>query len=313
MSTKPLDSVRRQGDRLRQLRAFCQAARLKSFTRAAAYLLSSQPSVSEQIRLLEAELDVTLFDRGGPPLSLTPSGRRLYQHVFPLVVSMDRLPDTFADLHHGIDSGELQVAAGQTTASLVLPEYLKRFQAQRPGLRIQVRIGTGGERLTWLRAYEVDVVLGAMGAGQDDLEFRPLFSAEHILITPEDHPLAKRASVTLSELFSWPKLGHPAGTHIRMMADLIAQRHQLVNSVEVEIGGWTTLKQYVEAGLGIALYPCFGVTGRDRVSVVALRPSGPKPSYGLYTRPDRPPSRAAERLIRIIDPPSSAPPGASRT
>ena len=302
MDTGSLDSIRRPGDRLRQLRAFCHAARLESFTHAAAYIFSSQSSVSEQVRLLEEELDVTLFDRNGPRLILTPSGHRLYEHVLPLVARMDRLPDTFTDLHRGLDSGELQLAAGQSTASFVLPGYLKRFQVRYPGIRMRVQIGTGGDQLRWLRAYEVDVVLEAMGVVARDLEFRPLFSAGHVLITPEDHPLAGRASVTLPDVASFPKVGHPTGTHVRMMADLFARRQRLVNPIDVEIGGWLAIKEYVEAGLGIGVVPDFCLTEDDRLWRIPMDDLIPPRPYGLVLRRDGILSLPAREFIRLVDP-----------
>ena len=90
-----------RGDRLRQLRAFCHAARLGGISRAAEYIMSSQPSVSVQIRLLEKALGVALFERHGPRISLTRAGETLYARAMPLVEGIDRLPDTSAERRHG--------------------------------------------------------------------------------------------------------------------------------------------------------------------------------------------------------------------
>ena len=175
-------------DRLKQLRAFCHAARLQSISRAAEHIFASQPAVSQQVRTLEEELAVSLFERSGPRIALTPAGARLYQLASPLVEGLDRLPDTFIEQHHGVASGALNVAAGQTTAAMVLPSYLKEFRHRHPGIRVNVRIAEGRQRVRWLRAYEVDVVLAAVDLPPPDLVFRPVFSSELVFITPEDHP-----------------------------------------------------------------------------------------------------------------------------
>ena len=176
-------------DRLKQLRAFCHTARLGSITRAAERVYSSQPSVSLQVRALEEDLKVRLFERSGPRICLTLAGRKLYGLAAPLVEDIDRLPDTFAEQHEG-GSGELRVAAGETAAAFVLPRYLKQFQEQHPSVQANVRAGTGRQCLSWLRAYEVDLVFAEMDLQPTDVEFRPVLSSDYLLITSEDRPLS---------------------------------------------------------------------------------------------------------------------------
>lgn len=294
---------RRGGDRLRQLRAFCCTARFRSFSQAAEHLFSSQSSVSQQVRALEREFAVLLLDRSGPRLSLTPAGRELYRTALPVVVGMDRLPDTFADLHHGIVSGEMHIAAGQAIAEVVLPGYLERFHALYPAIEVHVRTGQGSERLRWLRDYEVDFVFSAADAVHPtDLEFRFLFASDFVLITPEDHPLAGRRSVTLQEAGAYPAIVPPRGSAVRRLVDLYARKHGLVMDVAVEIGGWSTIKRYVEAGLGVAVVPDLCLAERDRIRTVPMSPTLQARRYGIFMHHGRILSLASRRFIRIMDP-----------
>ena len=195
-----LDSRTDQGrhDRLRQLRAFCQAARLRSISQAAQRLGVSQPAVSRQVRTLEEELSVVLFDRKGPKISLTPAGRRLLGLAAPFVEGMDRLPDTFSENYRGVACGELEIAAGQTTATFLLPRYLTRFRERHPEIRVNLRVGSGSQRMRWLRSYEVDIALLALDVPPPDVESVSLFVSRSVLITPENHPMAgKRSSIWL--------------------------------------------------------------------------------------------------------------------
>ena len=148
----------RKRDRLKQLRAFCHTARLGSISRAAEYVGSSQPAVSQQMRALEKEFGVALFGRRGPHISLAHAGECLYERAMPLVERMDRLPDTFAEQHHGIIPDRLRIGAGQSSAACILPQYLKRFRERHPEVRVSVKTGSGRRRLTWLLEYEVDIV-----------------------------------------------------------------------------------------------------------------------------------------------------------
>ena len=92
-------------NRLQQLRGFCHAARAKSISKAAHQMLLSQPSVSLQIKALERELGVQLFQRHGPRIFLTFDGQRLLEMASPLVEAIDNLDGTFTALRESPDYG----------------------------------------------------------------------------------------------------------------------------------------------------------------------------------------------------------------
>ena len=272
-------------------------------TRAAEYLFSSQPSVSQQVRSLERELAVALFERRGARISLTPAGRRLYRLALPVVMAMDRLPDTFADRYHESHAGELLVAAGQSTAAFVLPRYIERFRERHPGTRVHVRCGGGRQRLEWLRAWEVDVVLGAMDVTPSDLLFRRIFSCSHVLITHEDHPLAGRETFEMRELAPFPTVLPRTGHYARQMMDIHMRLHGFVPVVAAEVDGWNAVKRYVEAGVGVSVVPDVCLTPRDRVSRIPMDHILPAMRYGMLVRPDHAGlSLATRHFIRILDP-----------
>ena len=287
-------------DRLKQLRAFCHAARLRSISRAAEHIFASQPAVSQQIRTLERELAVALFERNGPRIALTPAGARLYQLASPLVEGIDRLPDTFIEQHHGIASGVLNVAAGQTTSAMVLSKYLKEFRHRHPDIRVNVRIADGRQRLRWLRAYEVDVVFSAVDLPPSDLEFRPVFSSELVFITPEDHPLAGRETVELAEIAAFPAVTHNAAHYVSEATDIILRQHGQVANTVLEVDGWNVIKEYVEAGVGVSAIPDICLAERDRVWCIPASRYFPSRLYGVLTRRDELLSLAADWFIQVI-------------
>ena len=181
MAEERAHSIR--GDRLKQLRAFCHVARLGSVTQAAKCLFTSQPAVSQQIRALEEEYKVILFERRGPRISLSSAGRRLYEAAMPVVVGMDRLPDAFTERHRGELSGEFRIAAGRASAMFLVTEFLQRFLERFPGTRVNVRTGSGRERLDWLRGFEVDVAFVAADVPPPDLSFHFTTASRFFLIT----------------------------------------------------------------------------------------------------------------------------------
>ena len=287
-------------DRLKQLRAFCQAARFGSISRAAEQVMSSQPAVSTQIRTLEEELGVLLFERRGPRITLSRIGRKLYGLAMPLVEGMDRLPDTFLEEHYGVVSDDLRIGAGQVSAAYVLPEYLTRFREHQSGIRLSVKTGTGRQRLEWLRNHELDLVIAAMDIPPPDVEFHPLVESELVLITPEDHPLAGRDEVTLGETAAYPFIGHASGHYNRQVAEVILRLHGVAPEIAAEVNGWGVILNYVAAGVGISVVPDVCVTEHEPVWKIRLGGVLPVRRYGAVTRRGGPMSLAASRFLEIM-------------
>ena len=291
-----------KGNRLKQLRAFCQVARLGSVTQASKHVALSQPAVSQQLRRLEAELGATLFQRRGPHLTLTPSGHKLYELAMPAVARMDRLAGTFADLHRGRATGELDIAVGPTTAESVLPGYLHRFHGQHPEIEVNVAVVSDRERVRRLRDFEVDIAFSAVDLPQLDLDFRPVYSSRMVLITPASHPLAGRGSVSVAEAATYPAVTPRLADSVCHTGE---QYGQLPNRV-AEVDGWADIKRYVEEGVGIAFVPEICVTGMDRVSKIPVAEYATPLVYGMLTRRNFPHSLAAESFVRIVDESASA-------
>lgn len=289
-------------DRLKQLRAFCQAARLGSISRAAEQVMSSQPAVSLQVRTLEEEFGVLLFERRGPRISLTRVGQSLYQLAMPLVEGMDRLPDTFAERHHGVVAEVLRIGAGQTSASYLLPAYLREFRERFPEIRVDIRTGTGKQRLAWLRDYELDVIVAAMDIPPPDVAFYPVVGSDPVLITPLEHPLAGRDSIAIEETAAYPFVGHTSEHYVRQVAEVILRLHGVAPDVAVEVDGWSVITNYVAAGVGISFVPDLCLAEHDPVWKISFKGTIPQRRYGAITRRDGLLTRAAGRFLRIMVP-----------
>ena len=298
-------------DRLKQLRAFCQAARLGSISRAAEQIMSSQPAVSLQVRMLEEELGVLLFERRGPRIALTRVGRNLYQRARSLVEGMDRLPAMFAERHHGVFAGVLRIGAGQTSAAYLLPRYLKQYRARYPEIRVEVRVGTGQERVGWLRDYELDLVVAAVDVPPIDVEFHPVLRSDIMLITPLDHPLAGRQSVSIREAAAYPIVGDATTHYVRQVGEVIMRLHGAVSDVVVEVDGWSAIISYVAAGVGISFVPDLCLAEHDPLRKIPIQGAPvPSRSYGVIVRRDGLLSLVARRFLAMMVPDLTEYPGA---
>lgn len=289
-------------NRLQQLRGFCNAAQSGSISKAADRMSLSQPSVSLQIQALERELGVTLFERRGPRIKLTPEGQILYDLALPLVEGLETLPEAFASQCGNVESGRLDIAAGESTLLYLLPDVLGRFSQHYPGIHFNLHNVTGRDGMEMLRADEVDIAVGSMLDIPDDLDYQPMYAYDPMLITPRDHPLADTTSPTLQEIGRYGLILPPRHLSTWRVVKLVFQQHEVDFDVTLEAGGWEVIKKYVELGFGISIVTSICLTGDENLCAIPLDEYFPKRTYGVVTRRGKFLSPQAKRFIALMDP-----------
>jgi len=289
-------------NRLKKLRAFCYAAQAKSISKAAERMFLSQPSVSLQVRALEQELGVDLFERRGPRIHLTPEGEVLYALASPLVEGMDTLPATFAESCGNLDSGQLDIAAGESTILYILPRFMQAFAREYPGIQLRMHNVTGRDGLSQLRANAVDFAVGSMLEVPDDIDYRPIFSYDTVLITSPDHPLASKRTLTLDDISPHGLILPPRHLSTWRVVDLVFQQHNVPYKVTLEAGGWEVIKKYVALGLGVSIVSSICLSESDELCVAPLGKYFPKRTYGVVLRRGKFLSPAARRFIAAMAP-----------
>lgn len=300
-------------NRLKQLRAFVHASQTGSISKAAERLDLSQPSVSLQIKALEDELQTTLFERRGPRIKITPAGKILYDITLPLVEGMDRLADSFAAKLGDIDSGTLVIAAGESTILYILPKLVSKFNELYPNIRIRLRNVTGRDGMGLLRADEADFAVGSMIERVDDMEYYPIYNFNPVLITPQDHPLAKAYAydsqvedepkkhvLTLEDISPHGLILPPRHLSTWRAVKTVFQQYNIPYKVTLEAGGWEVIKKYVEIGMGISIVTDICITGEEKLCVLPLKEYFPKRSYGVVMRQGKHISPQARRFLEIM-------------
>lgn len=289
-------------NRLKQLRAFCHAARTGSISEAADKVFLSQPTVSLQIQALERELETVLFERRGPKIRLTPEGKILFKLSQPLVEGMDKLHETFIAQQGLLESGDLNIAAGESTILYVLPEPLKQFMEQHPKIRVKLHNVTGGrDGLSRLRADEADFAVGSMLEVPDDIIYKPLVTYSPELIVPIGHPLAEQETVTLKDISPFGLILPPPSLTTWRMVDLVFRQHELKFKAGLEAGGWEVIKKYVELGMGISIVTDVCLTGEEKLVKIPLNEYFPKRTYGIVLRRGKYLSPQAKRFIGMME------------
>jgi len=294
-----------KNNRLKQLRAFHQVVRCGSISRAAEKLFLSQPSVSLQIQALERELGVTLFERRGPHLKLTPEGEVLIRLAEPLVEGIDKLQDAFAANFGNLDSGELNIGAGESTILYILPEPVREFVDSYPKVQLRLHNVTGRDGLELLRADKIDFAVGSLLEVPDDIEYKPVVNFDPMLITPLDHPLAKKAAsggkVSLEDVSQYGMILPPSHLSTWRIVKYVFQQNNLTFTVTLEAGGWEVIKKYVSLGMGISIVTDICLEGQEPLARIPLTDWFPQRSYGLVLRKGRFLSPQAKRFIEIME------------
>ncbi len=296
----PPAEVRTRRDRLKQLRAFCEVMRADGVSRAAEVLGSSQPAVSNYVRTLEADLGTALFFRQHGRLLPTPYGRHFYRLAVPLVEGLLRLPSLFEEEHFNESFEVLRIGVGQYSGGLLLPKIVRQLQERLPQVRIQLRTGTGAERLAWLRSFELDVVVTAMAATPPDVEFFPVVNSDVVLVTPKDHPLGARKRVLLTDLAGQPMVVPRARTQIRTILNVMFGMYGMRPNVALEVDRWDAMINHVAAGTGIALVPDLSVDERMPVCKVPVKHDFNTRIYGVAVRRDQLRGLAARKFLEIV-------------
>jgi DNA-binding transcriptional LysR family regulator len=241
-----------------------------NFSRAAEELLLTQPAVTQQVKALEDELGVPLFDRSGGRITLTAGGRVL----LPLADQMKEISDqAFAAVAEtsGEQAGELAVGASQTIAQYLLPNFIAGFIKARPRIRIVARSGNTEAMLDALVAHQIHLALIEGPDRRKDLNIEPFFQDHMVLVVPTNHEWADQ-EVDIEALKQQPLLMREFGSGSRRVVEkaLVAAGLQKKDlRIQMELDSTEGLLSAVEAGFGVTFVSRWAV--RNQLSLGTLK------------------------------------------
>lgn len=249
---------------LRQLQYFASIARHRGFRRAADELGVSQAALSQQVKLLEADLGVRLFERDQRPIELTQAGRALLERaelILRSVASAREEMGEFAGLHRGF------VSVGTLRGAAWTPRLLGAFRRAYPGLEIALAEHTSDALLTLLGDGQLDVAClnqpargdagGALAAR--GIAFHPITSFDIVFAVGPGHRFARRGRVPLAELAEQPLVVPPQSSFARTLDRVFGERG-LVPRIRFSVGDEAMLLGLAAENLAV------GVATRGRVA-----------------------------------------------
>jgi LysR family cyn operon transcriptional activator len=283
---------------LRHLRYFLAVAENLSFTRAAAELHLTQPTLSHQIKQLEQDLGTTLFDRVGRRVRLTAPGALFRQHVERALKEIHSATAALVELQ-GLVHGSLRIGAFQSFNSTLLPPILARFSASHPGVHVTVRQLATGEIEERLAKGEIDFGIAYTPPASGRIIAETLFDEPLVLIVGDEHPHAGRRELHLSRLRDQPlALMTPEFPSRRLVANWFAGVG-LQPDIRIEINSTDALLATVRHG-GLATIQ----TERMAAAVSGLRCIRLRPrltrTVSVFWRRDGFRSAAARAAVEMI-------------
>lgn len=244
---------------LRQLRVFAAVARYLSFTRAAEELCLTQPAVSMQVKQLESQLEVALFEHIGKRIYLTEEGKEVYHYARAIAQQLEEMRTVLSNLK-GVEKGHLRLAVA-STANYLAPTLLGTFCKRFPGVTVSLDVTNRESLLGQLAENDVDLVIMGKPPADMDVEAHAIMENPLVVVAPPDHPLAGKKKVPLARMEEEVFLVREPGSGTRIALERFFDEHGIRFTTGMEVTSNEAIKQGVQAGLGL------GLLSRDTVEM----------------------------------------------
>ncbi|MCS0494427.1 LysR substrate-binding domain-containing protein [Ancylobacter sp. MQZ15Z-1] len=230
-----------------QLRAFHYVAISGGFSRAAAELFLTQPAISDQVRKLESEYDILLFNRERKQVTLTPAGENLLQITRRMFDAENQALELLSE-SRALRAGVLRIVAD---AAHHILHILHAFREKYPGVMVTIRSGNTETVVENLLNYEADIgVLGDLNPSRE-FDIIRLDATPITAFTARDNPLARSDALSFAELATLPLVGREVGSKTRRRLEESAARDGVQLNFMIEAEGREAVREIVASGLGV--------------------------------------------------------------
>lgn len=280
-----------------QLRYFCAVARHGTFTRASEIEHVAQPSLSQQILKLEAELGARLFDRLPRSAKLTVFGKAFLPKAERILRELEEAKTALRDMC-GNEQGEVVVGIIPTIAAYLLPRLLNNFTGRHPLIALTIVEEITPVLLQRLHDGTIDLAVAALPIPGTELSSIELFEEKFYAVIPDEHRLASRTSISLVELNREPFLLLKEGHCFRDSLITACQKSKMSPSVVFESGQFATILAMVSAGMGVSAVPAMAVQPQPGCKFIPISGKYSIRKVGLVTARHHYQSRAQRLLMK---------------
>lgn len=257
------------------LRYFAEVAKEKNFTRAAKNCHVAQPALSQQIKKLEAQLNIKLLDRLPRGAQLTTAGEILLPSVQKVLNALQEVQDVAADLR-GASRGAVRIVSLPSATVYVLPPKIAAFKRDHPRIDIILEESITADIPNLVMSGTFDLGVTQALNPVPGMTRVLIHEEELLLAVPEGHPLAARNEIKLSEAANEQFVVTKKNTEFRNLVTDLCRRAGFEMQAAFEADHFDSLQAFAAVGMGVALIP----------QSVILNNLTPKPSYIPITHPD---------------------------
>jgi DNA-binding transcriptional LysR family regulator len=260
-------------------------------------------AVSHQIRNLEKEFNMKLFERLGNNMKLTKGGEILSDAIAKFLDDLDNLKKLSEDIRT-FKTGDLTVATTSALMIYILPEVVKKFREEFPRIKFKLISRISVELLPPVLSGEADLAIAPKPDKKElvKLKFIKWKSFGIVLLLAKGHPLQKKKTIMLDDICKLPLILYRSGTVIRQAVDAAFTHRKLSYEVMMEIDMEENAKKYVAMGIGATITASFAVTAEDqqRLWCVDVSHLFGKVDEGIYYRKNKYVTEAMQRFINLF-------------
>ncbi|PJG86544.1 HTH-type transcriptional regulator CysB [Conservatibacter flavescens] len=233
-------------------------------TEAANALYTSQPGISKQVRLLEDELGLEIFERNGKHIkSITPAGEKIVgiaREMLVKIQAIKAIANEYTQPNHGI----LRIATTNTQARYALPNVVERFSRQYPDVSLHIHQGSPNQIYDALLSGEVDLAITTEAQYLfDDVVLLPCYRWNRSIIVKPDHPLAQCKHLTIEELGKYPLVTYTFGFTGISDLDYAFNQAGILPNIVFTATDADVIKTYVRLGIGVGIMASMAHTPAD--------------------------------------------------
>lgn len=287
---------------LHKLHIFLIVAQTGNFTRAAELLYMTQPTVSQQIALLEAQIGAPLIERKTRRQRLTPAGEALLPYAEKMLALADEASKA-ARAAAGLAERTLRLGAGHTLATYLLPDLLRRYREQYPQNRVRISVGNTAELLEQIAADSVELALVGSPAEHPEIQVTQFMHDRLVVIVAPDDLWSSRIEVELDELRTRTLLTREPGSALHATVERLLGASALGGTDVIQLGETEAIKRSVEAGVGVALVQSIAVereVAAGSLRALTLRGGDDRRIYAYAHRRHSPLTEAAQALVTLL-------------
>lgn len=284
---------------LRHLKYFITSADTLNFTEAARQCFITQSTLSQQIKQLETELGVQLFERIGKRVFLTETGRDFLPYARQTVADADYGVQRIKDIED-LKTGRLCIGTTFGLSALIT-DAIARFSEQYPEIHLEVMFLKQDELIEAVRERKVDFALTFEMMEKDDLLTEQPVKTYHLCaIVSDQNPLAQQATVSLRQLADYNICTPARGMNARRMFDSLTNKKGIELQPKLEINEIHTLLHLVRTGRWVAILVDSITHGEEGLCAVPLREAAlPMPVVWLYPK-DMYIRKAMQKFMELI-------------